>query len=59
MPTMGVIPIPPATRRYSGRPTCNSNRFFGAETESREPGLSDHMKREPPRLCSSRLTATR
>src|SRR3954453_7670760 len=59
MPTIGVMPIPPATRRYSGRPYWSSKWLSGSETSTVAPGSSARTNREPPRLSGTSLTAIR
>ena len=59
MPRIGVIPIPPATSRYSERPYCSSKLLCGSETCDVAPGSSARTQTEPPRLSWISLTAIR
>src|SRR4051794_10761990 len=59
MPSIGVMPMPPATRRYSGRPYCSSKWLSGSDTSTSAPGSSARTNREPPRLSGTSLTAIR
>src|SRR3954468_14524255 len=59
MPSIGVMPMPPATSRYSGRPYCSSKWLSGSETSTSAPGSSARTKRDPPRLSGTSLTAIR
>src|SRR4051794_35578729 len=59
MPSIGVMPMPPATSRYSGRPYCSSKWLSGSETSISAPGSSARTKRDPPRLSGTSLTAIR
>ena len=59
MPKIGVIPIPPATSRYSERPYCSSKWLFGSETCTTLPGSRARTQTEPPRLSWISLTAIR
>src|SRR3954468_8533322 len=59
MPSIGVMPMPPATSRYSGRPYCSSKWLSGSETSTVAPGSSARTNREPPRLSGTSLTAIR
>src|ERR687885_1228783 len=59
MPTIGVMPIPPAISRYSGRPYCSSKWLSGSETSTSAPGSSARTNREPPRLSGTSFTAMR
>src|SRR4051795_4856521 len=59
MPSIGVMPMPPATRRYSGRPYWSSKWLSGSETSTSVPGSSARTNREPPRLSGTSLTANR
>src|SRR4051795_543407 len=59
MPSIGVMPMPPATRRYSGRPYWSSKWLSGSETSTSVPGSSARTNREPPRLSGTSLTAIR
>ena len=56
---IGVIPMPPAISRYSGRPCWSSKWLRGSDTSISAPGSSVCMNSDPPRLSASRLTAIR
>src|SRR3954451_673052 len=59
MPTIGVMPIPPAISRYSGRPYWSSKWLSGSETSTLAPGSSARTNPAPPRLSGTSWTAIR